>query len=491
MGSLIKNEIIKTIKKKSVIVFLIIFLLYMVLNNFIAKKYISNVVKYSYLTDNKYIESAKEVLKTLDPVRDSEEYITYKSDIELNELYNKYEKGSWQQYVVEVYLYQLIIDVNTTEYGTSAQKEAIQGNPKAELEAKIARLDSGDWKAFVNEDLASNKQQLEMLKAEHERLLELNDNVETAEVKNVNKNIKTVERNIELLQYRIDNSVPYGYGYMNDAINMIATSEIETVDLNSKDLSYSEKVAARDEIARVEQAKYILKTKQDVGEGVNLKTFIMSVFSDNVFFIFVFIAFVIGAIVSFEFEKGTIKMNLIRPHKRAKILLSKYIVSLIMMFGIMAFALLAELIIGGLFFGFDSLSNPVAVYSFTSNSIETYNVFAYLGIKLLHQLPMFLLITTLAFTISTVSTNTPISVALPILGYFVGLILNEMIIRYQVKGLLFFPTLNWDLSIFMFGALPRYQHTNFTLALVFSIIYLVIMLVTSFIVFNKKEIKNI
>ena len=175
---------------------IIIFLLYMVLNNFIAKKYSSNVVKYSYLTDNTYIESAKEVLKTLDPVRDSEEYITYKSDIELNELYNKYEKGSWQQYVVEVYLYQLIVDVNTTEYGTSAQKEAIQGNPKAELEAKIARLDSGDWKAFVNEDLASNKQQLEMLKAEHERLLELNDNVETAEVKNVNKNIKTVERNI-------------------------------------------------------------------------------------------------------------------------------------------------------------------------------------------------------------------------------------------------------------------------------------------------------
>lgn len=491
MGKLIKNEIIKTIKKKSVIVFLILFVLYIALNSFIVKKYGDGFTKYSYLTDENYIKEAKAQLEVLDPVKDSEQYIIYKTDVQVNELYNKYEKGSWQQYVVEVYLYPLITDVNTAEYGTSAQKMAIQGNPKAELEAKIARLDSNDWKAFVDEDLTANKEQLEMMKAEYERVLELNDNIETADAKNIKKNIKTLERNIELLQFRLDNSIPYGYGYMNDAIKTVATSEVDDIDFNSSELSYEEKLQAQAQISIAEKAKYILRTKQDVSDDANLRTLMMDVFSEYSFFIFVFIAFVVGAIVSFEFEKGTIKMNLIRPHKRAKILLSKYIVSLIMMFGIIAFTFLAQLLIGGMFLGFDSLSNPVAVYNFTTNSVETYNVFAYLGMNVLHQLPMFLLITTLAFTISTISTNTPISVALPILGYFVGLILNEIITKYQVKELFFFPTLNWDLSIFMFGKLPRYQYSNFTLALVFSIIYLVIMLVTSFIVFNKKEIKNI
>ena len=46
-------------------------------------------------------------------------------------------------------------------------------------------------------------------------------------------------------------------------------------------------------------------------------------------FILIFSVIVAGTIVSNEFQKGTIKLLLTRPYSRNKILLSKYIVSII------------------------------------------------------------------------------------------------------------------------------------------------------------------
>lgn len=490
MGNLIKNDLIKAVKKKSILIFIIIFTLYIVLNSFIVLKY-GQSSQSTFRTNDTYISNVKEQLKNLDPVTDSELYITYKSDVDLYELGKKYEEDSWQQFVAEAYLYQLIIEANTAEYGTAAQKAAIVGNPKAELEEKIAKLDNNDWQAFVKDDLNANKEQLTFLNAEYERLLAENDNIETAQVKEVKKNIKTVEKNIKLLQFRLDNSIPYGYGSLNNAIRTLEATDIDGINLDDENLSYSEKVAAQAQIAEYEEAKYTVENKIDTKNKIGLNDLMADVTGDYTFFIFVFIAIVVGAIVSSEFEKGTIKMNLIRPHKRAKILLSKYIVSLMMMVGIFAFTIIAQLLIGGLMLGFDSLSNPVIAYSFTAKTVISHSVLSAMFINLLYQLPMFIIFTTLAFTLSTISTNTPISVAMPILGFFVGLILNEIIIRYQIKALMFFPTLNWDLSQFMYGALPRYQHTNFTIAVVFNIMYVALMLIASFAVFNKKQIKNI
>ena len=55
---------------------------------------------------------------------------------------------------------------------------------------------------------------------------------------------------------------------------------------------------------------------------------------------------------------------------------------------------LMELLIGGVIFGFDSLSIPVLEYDFNANSVQAINVFVYFGIQLLTKLPMIILLTT-------------------------------------------------------------------------------------------------
>ena len=127
-----------------------------------------------------------------------------------------------------------------------------------------------------------------------------------------------------------------------------------------------------------------------------------------------------GTIVSEEFNKGTIKLLLVKPYSRKKILLSKFITVLVMIVFAIVTILAMEVIVGGLMFGFDSLSVPVVVYNFNTNMIQEINVFAYLGTQIIMILPSIILLATLSFALSTIFTNSPVAIALPLLGYMGG-----------------------------------------------------------------------
>lgn len=81
----------------------------------------------------------------------------------------------------------------------------------------------------------------------------------------------------------------------------------------------------------------------------------MNFFQEYMFMIIVFGVMIAGAIVSDEYNKGTIKSLLITPYKRSTILLSKFITSILLTIIFIVFAYLMQIVIGGLFLGFDSL----------------------------------------------------------------------------------------------------------------------------------------
>ena len=71
-------------------------------------------------------------------------------------------------------------------------------------------------------------------------------------------------------------------------------------------------------------------------------------------------------------------------------------------------------------------------------------------------------------------------------------IINEIAYHFEkAKFLRFFVTPNWDLSIFLFGKLPEFEPISFWFSISICLIYFVIMMFMSIIVFNKREIKNI
>ena len=80
------------------------------------------------------------------------------------------------------------------------------------------------------------------------------------------------------------------------------------------------------------------------------------------------IIMVAGTIVSEEFNKGTIKLLLVKPYSRYKILLSKFLTILIMIVFSILVVIGMELLVGGILFGFDSLSIPVVEYNFNTNT---------------------------------------------------------------------------------------------------------------------------
>ena len=99
---------------------------------------------------------------------------------------------------------------------------------------------------------------------------------------------------------------------------------------------------------------------------------------------------------------------------------------------------------------------------------------------------------TLAFSLSVLFINSPIAIALPLLGLMGAEIINELAYHYEkAKFLRFFVTPNWDLSIFLFGKLPQFEPISLPFSILVCVAYFAIMVVTSLYIFKRKEIKNI
>ena len=109
------------------------------------------------------------------------------------------------------------------------------------------------------------------------------------------------------------------------------------------------------------------------------------------------------------------------------------------------------------------------------------------------MLPQYILLMTLAFAISTVLTNTPMAIALPILGIFGSEIINALLYTNfeKAKFLLYFVTPNWDLSMYAFGKLPMFEGLTLGFSISICVIYFAILLGMSILTFKNRDIKNI
>ena len=97
MISLIKNELTKIFHKKTIYIVLIIAIVFIIVNAILT-----NVLKNNTYYNNDDIAFYEEQLKLLDKNDPyyKEMYISFKSQLELAKLTNKYERDSWQMYVI-------------------------------------------------------------------------------------------------------------------------------------------------------------------------------------------------------------------------------------------------------------------------------------------------------------------------------------------------------------------------------------------------------
>ena len=487
MSNLIKNELTKIFKKKTIYITMLLIFLMIVFINCINKY--SNSSSYSaYMYSESYIESLKDELSNLNPEKPSDVtlYISLKSELDLSNLMEKYKDSDWKLSIINDRISPYITEINTYTYGADKSEEQAR-KATEEMENIIAKLDENDWKYFANEDLQNANSTIEELNNQKAQTQD------TEIIKGLNNEIENAKVEKEIAEYRLEKNIPYGVDYLNIALTRYQTSSetLISYDLENKELDFEEQKEYNNALTTKEESRYIIETGTDINKSDSLKGSLQYFYSQYGVFIIVVIIMIAGTIVSEEFNKGTIKLLLVKPYTRNQILLSKFLTVLIISAFVIVSTILMQILVGGILFGFGSIFEPVVVYNLSANAIQEINIFAYLGIQTLTQLPIIILLATLAFAISTIFSNSALAITISLLGYMGASIINQLAMAYKLTFMKYFVTMNWDLSQYLFGGLPYMEGMNLITSIIVCVVYLLIMLIPTFIIFKKRNIKNI
>lgn len=469
MNNLVKNEIIKIVRKKSFYIILIVVLAYIVLSNVMYKYVYTSDYEYY---DESYVENLKDRISSLnlDNQQDLDMYVNDKTELDTYELLKQYDKGTWQYKLIVEKASSYLSEINTYTY--KIKDEEALNEAKETYNKFTERLKANDWKGFVQDEL-------DELKKSQEGLSE-------------NEKDQSTLIQIEVLEMRLKNEIAYGDDYKNVALSRYQQSQLEVNELSNKNnKSYEEEKAYQSAKEDAEKSRYAIEQGKDIYNTSDARGFLLNVFSKYELFIIITIVLIAGAIVSDEFNKGTIKSLLVRPYSRTKILLAKFITVLITVLFIMVVTVILQFIIGGILFGFDSLSIPNVVYNFKTGKIMEVGILKSIICTGLGKLPIYVLLGTLAFALSALFNNTAVAITITLLGYMASSIVNQFAYYYDMEWLKFFVTPNWDFTQFFYGNLPLIKGMSIPLSIIICLVYFVIMIIPTFVVFNKRNIKNV
>lgn len=488
MINLIRNELTKISKKKSIYITLLITLIFIIITNVI----------YNIQSNNNYdlsgeIEFYEEQLKhyNKDKIEDREIFTSYKAQLEIAKLVQKYGgANTWQSQVIGSQVNELIYSMVEHEYIT---KDKTQYDiAKAKYDNLIQKLDSGDWKYFAKENL---KQVEANIEKQNKRKEQVSSKTEIAEIEN---QIESLNIQKQILNWRLEKDICYGYDYYNQCLNKYQSGKSEIKEYESSDQNnlskaeqYSNKQDYYKALENVAISQYDIEHGTHSGDGSSAQGILKSVFSEFEIFIIISIVMIAGTIVSEEFNKGTVKLLLIKPYKRSTILTAKFITTLIMLIIIILTVILMQFVVGGIAKGFDTYSEQAVVYNHTTNSLEEMSIIKYLALQTMGKLPIYVLLLTLAFALSTLFCNSALAIAITLLGSMSAATINMLAHQFKLEWIKFFVTPNWDLTQYLFGGLPEFQGLTLVFSIAIIVAYMIIMLVPSYMVFKRRNIKNI
>lgn len=193
---------------------------------------------------------------------------------------------------------------------------------------------------------------------------------------------------------------------------------------------------------------------------------------------------VVGASsVASEFTWGTIKLLLIRPVSRSKILLSKYLATILFALFSLVLLFVTSFLIGSIFFGFDG-STPHLVYRDGAVQ-EVHMVSHILGIFGLKSINL-IMMSTFAFMISTIFRNSGLAIGLAIFLMFAGVNATALLaMKFDWAKYILFA--NTDLSQYLTGYV-LVEGMTMQFSIIMLIIYFVIFNALTWFVFTKRDV---
>lgn len=485
MSKLIKNEIKKLFSRKVIYILLIIAIGYTILNNILNEK-----LDNEYL-DNEYLKSElsylEEELKDLNYTTEEENsmYIDTKTQYDIIKLSLNYDINSWQYNYIHraEEISSNLRKINENTYGLNKDEQELK-RAQEQYNSILEKLNNDDWKPFIQNELDNADAEIQ---GYEETLKELKDK---KLIEEINSYIEVAKINKKALEWRLNKGIPYNSSFLSNKIDGYVRANQNINSLKDKENKTSEEQQIYDDALKTANTcEYYVENNIDIKNEYDARYTLMHLNESYGIFIIVFGIIIAGTIISNEFQKGTIKLLLTRPYSRNKILLSKYIISMLCIIMFVIVFVIAQYVVGGIVFGFDIFNISAIEYDLNTNKIVVMSVLKYSIYTILGVLPTYILISTLAFALGTITMNSGVSIAIPILGYSVSSIINYYI--QKINWLKYFVTANWNLNVYQFGGKGLADRLNLWISIVICFIYLLIMIITSFIVFKKRDIKNV
>lgn len=195
-----------------------------------------------------------------------------------------------------------------------------------------------------------------------------------------------------------------------------------------------------------------------------------------IIFVIIYLSY---TVVLEEYNTGTIKKLLTKPHKRISILFSKILAIIISTIAITFIMFIFQYLIGGILFGFSSYSLEAINYNFVTNSVETMNLWLYIVLLNIMKLPMYMILISISFLIALISTNVIFNILFSLVIYIVSTL--HILINNFTKYLFMY---NWDLSINWF------KNNNIYNSLIISVINIFLIFILVFYIFKNKDVQN-
>ncbi len=463
-----KNELYKIFHKKFIYALLIISVVFTILFGVLDLLSGEND---SYDHNINISKHSMEILEE-NGLTNTEDYANDKSLIEMYTLLKdrNIDSKSPEAYYVQNTVFNYIYQYNLLSI-TNDKKELID-NAKKKMDSSIDKLNNFDWKELVYEQINEIKAQ----QCQDQKCEELKK-----------EKIKTHE-------YRINHNIPFANNNASTYIEeylFVYSEYLNVKDSNEELLKYNDLYEKKQIEKQVNEMQYMLDhelytndySKENAGYDM-----VTSFAIPNIMIAIVIIV-LSATVVSEEFNKGTIKQLLVKPYSRTTIIISKMLAVLITsIFFTFAFNIITA-VIHGIFDGnLITLFGKEVVYNFNTKSCIEISYIRESLIAFVYALPMTILLGIFVFALSTIATNAPFA-----LGMGFGAYLSESVFPILIRKsslISYAPTLNYNLSTYMFGQINSIKELYLSKAIAVDIVSFIVLFVLILVVFNKKDIKN-
>ncbi|WP_019154631.1 ABC transporter permease [Robertmurraya massiliosenegalensis] len=197
-----------------------------------------------------------------------------------------------------------------------------------------------------------------------------------------------------------------------------------------------------------------------------------------------FTIIIAAGIVASEFNWGTIKLLLIRPVSRAKILIAKYLTVLIFAFIVVAVSFSFSTLLGFILFGGPDSANPYLNYH--QGTVTEQSMFLHLLMTYGLNSVSMVMLATMAFMISAVFRSSSLAIGISLFLMFTGAQLTQLVaMKYDWAKYSLFA--NTDLTQY-FEGYPMLEGMTLPFSLIVLAVYFILFQLLAHFVFKKRDV---